>query len=81
VEPVWTSGLGASKPGATWVRDLQPGESRDLSFSVEVTERYVREHYRVGAPTERMLAFKARSPGDSRWPRSAFAFKYWKLNP
>jgi hypothetical protein len=81
IEPVWTSGLGRTQPGPVWVRDLQPGESRDLSFTADLTERIVREHYRNGAAMERMLAFKARLPGDPHWPRSAFAFKYWKQAP
>lgn len=78
VEPVWTPGLGAVQPRAWWVRDLQPGEQRILHFSTQVTDRFVRERYRASAAEERMLAFRARVWQSTEWPRSAFAFKYWK---
>jgi hypothetical protein len=81
LEPVWTSGLGRIQPGALWVRDLKAGEVRDISFTVELSDRYVRARYRNAAAMERMLAFKAHVPGDPAWPRSAFAFKYWKAQP
>jgi hypothetical protein len=81
LEPIWTSGLGRTTPGPLWIRDLEPGEVRTLSFTAEVTERYVHERFRAQARAERMLAFKARVPGDPAWPHSTFAFKYWKAQP
>lgn len=81
LEPVWTSGLGRSVPGPVWIKDLKPGESRDLTYTVQLTDRFVRARYSKTAPVERMVAFKARIINDPAWPRSAFAFKYWKLKP
>jgi hypothetical protein len=80
VEPVWTPGLGDVTPKHWWVRDLGPGEARTLSFSTQVTPRFVRERYRGRAAEERMLAFRARVWQSQEWPRSAFAFSYWKAN-
>lgn len=78
VEPVWTPGLGVLSPGSWWLKDLAPGETRKVSFTVQVTERYVRERFRASAADERMVAFRARAWQDPAWPRSAYAFKYWK---
>ena len=78
VEPVWTPGLGVVSLSGSVLRNLAPGESRILTFTAQVTERFVRERYREGAPVERMLAFRARGIGPKRWPHAALAFKYWK---
>lgn len=80
IEPVWTPGLGQLAPRSWWIRDLRPGEARRVSFTVEVTDRFVRERYRDGAPEERMLAFRARVWQAPEWPRSAHAFCYWKAD-
>jgi len=77
VDPVWTPGLGVVALSAPLLRNLAPGETRQLTFTAQVTERFVRERYRATAPAERMLAFKARVPGSKAW-RAAFTFKYWK---
>ncbi|HTB33928.1 MAG TPA: hypothetical protein VK842_03640, partial [bacterium] len=77
---VWTPGLGQVRPRGWWLRDIGPGEYRDLTFSATVTDRWVRARYKGGAGLERMLAFKARAlEGD--WPRSAWGFQYWKSKP
>lgn len=81
VEPVWTPGLGVVEPRLWWVKDLQPGELRQLTFSTQVTPRFVRERYRGDAADERMLAFKASVWQSTRWPRAAHSFSYWKSSP
>jgi hypothetical protein len=78
VDPVWTPGIGDITPRRWWVKDLQPGELRTLTFSTQVTERFVRERYRGRTAEERMLAFRARAWQSPEWPRSDFAFSYWK---
>jgi hypothetical protein len=78
VEPLWAPGLGEYEPRSWWVRDLQAGESRRLTFTVQQTERFVRERYRDEAVDERMLAFRARVWQAPQWPRGAHAFNYWK---
>jgi len=78
VEDVWTPGLGEMTPRSWWVRDLEPGESRDLTFTVAITDRYVRPRFRAAATPERMLAFKASAWHDPAWPRSDIMFSYWK---
>lgn len=78
VESVWTPGLGSVLPRAWWLRDLMPGERRDLNFAAMVTPRYVRPLYRATAGQERMVAFKADVLDAPQWPRSAWTFKYWK---
>jgi hypothetical protein len=80
-QPVWTAGLGRISLGPQWIKDLRPGEMRDLTFSVQVTERFVRSRYRDAAPVERMLAFQAQPMDDPQWKRPAVAFKYWKSQP
>lgn len=80
VEPVWAPGLGVVEPRSWWVRDLRPGELRQLSFSAQITERFVRERYRERAADERMLAFRARVWQASSWPKAAHAFSYWKAH-
>jgi hypothetical protein len=78
VAGLWTPGLGDFKPHNWWVLGLMPGEERDLSFTVSVSPRYIRARYRAGAPSERMVAFRARVVRDPAWPRSDIAFTYWK---
>jgi hypothetical protein len=78
VENIWTPGLGIIQPRGWWVHDLQPGEARDLTFTVTLTDRFVRERFRPSAVQERMLAFKARSWRDPQWPRPDIGFTYWK---
>jgi hypothetical protein len=81
VEPIWAPGLGPVEPRSWWVRDLQPGESRRLSFSAQVTPRFVRERFRGRSVEERQLAFRARVWQSGDWPRAAHAFSYWKAEP
>jgi hypothetical protein len=78
VEGMWTPGLGDFEPAGWWLRDLKPGEYRDLTFTVSLTERQVRAPYAQGAAQERMLSFKARVVKDPAWPRPAVDFLYWK---
>lgn len=81
VEPLWTPGLGPVEPALWWVRDLQPGETRTLTFTAQVAPRFVRERFRDRAREERMLAFRARAWQSPQWPRSAHAFSFWKAHP
>jgi hypothetical protein len=78
VDGVWTPGLGVLAPRSWWLRDLAPGESRDLTFTATLTDRYVRARYHAGPGQERMVAFKARVLDAPQWPRSAWAFQYWR---
>lgn len=78
VEGVWTPGLGDFEPNGWWLRDLKPGEYRDLTYTVNLTERQVRAAYAQNGYQERMLAFKAKVWKDGAWPRPAMNFIYWK---
>lgn len=78
VAGLWTPGLGDFKPRNWWILGLAPGEERDLTFTVSVTPRFVRARFRAGAPSERMVAFRAEVMRDPAWPRSDIAFTYWK---
>lgn len=78
VAGLWTPGLGDFQPRRWLLRDLRPGEARDLTFTVTLTPRFVRARFSQGAPSERMVAFRAQVPEDPAWPRSDIAFSYWK---
>jgi hypothetical protein len=69
------------QPGSWWIKDLAPGEAREMTYTVQVTARFVRERFRAAAPNERMLAFRARAWQDPAWPRGSYAFSYWKALP
>jgi hypothetical protein len=77
VAEVWTPGLGSSSPGLWWVRDLKAGETRELTFTVAVTPRFVRERFKTGKE-ERMVAFKAEPWDQGPVGRPDVAFVYWR---
>ncbi len=75
VEWVWTSGVDDMEPRLSVIKNLLPGESRDLTYTATLGARAIRARYKAEAIDQRQLAFRARSL-EPPSPRPAFGFAY-----